>query len=451
MRKFLLFWGDVAFLYLALFLTLLVRYGYGPVYAANLDIHLMPFSLIFAVWALVFYTANLYEIGLAKNRLEFYSAYFYSFIINALIAIVFFYFVPFFKITPRTNFFIFLAWGLVLLTGWRFFFNGLIAKGSSRNNTLILGLSPQSQELYDYLLANPQLGYKALGIIDVEHENAPNALQEIIRQKKVSILILGPAAYKISRIIDILYGFLGLGIRYYDLSDFYERVSGKVPVGAIDQTWFLENLSEGGKRGYEIAKRIWDLVLAVAIGAVILPFYPLIMLAIRLDSPGPAFIRQKRIGKAGKIFILVKFRNMIANSPDGSAEGLTGPVWASEDDSRVTRVGKFLRRSRIDELPQIWNVLRGEMSFIGPRPERPEFHGKLKEQIPFYDERYLVKPGLTGWAQVKYRLDFRAGLTIQDTLEKLQYDLFYIKNRSLLLDLGIILKTASIILKKIFH
>lgn len=451
MRKFLLFWGDVAFLYLALFLTLFIRYGYGPVYAANLDIHLMPFSLIFAVWALVFYTANLYEIGLAKNRLEFYSAYFYSFIINALIAIAFFYFVPFFKITPRTNFFIFMAWGLALLTGWRFFFNGLIARGSYKDNTLILGLNPQSQELYDYLLANPQLGYNALGIIDLGHENAAGALQEIIKQKQVRILILGPAAYQLPRIIDILYGFLGLGMNYYDLTDFYEKISGKVPVGVIDQTWFLENLSEGGKRGYEITKRIWDLVLTVAIGTVILPFYPLIILAIRLDSQGPIFFRQKRIGKAGKIFILVKFRNMIADSPDGSAEGLTGPVWAVENDRRVTRVGKFLRRSRIDELPQIWNVLRGEMSFIGPRPERPEFHAKLKEQIPFYDERYLVRPGLTGWAQIKYQLDFRAGLTIQDTLEKLQYDLFYIKNRSLLLDLGIVLKTISIILKKIFR
>lgn len=445
MRKFLLFWGDIAFLYLALFLTLFIRYGYGPVYAANLDIHLMPFSLIFAVWALVFYTANLYDIGLAKNRLEFYSAYFYSFITNALIAIAFFYFVPFFKITPRTNFFIFMAWGLALLTGWRFFFNRLIAKGSSRNNTLILGLSPQSQELYDYLLANPQLGYKALGIIDVEHENAPNALQEIIRQKKVSILILGPAAYKISRIIDILYGFLGLGMRYYDLSDFYERVSGKVPVGAIDQTWFLENLSEGGKRAYELAKRSFDIVLALLLAIITLPLQLIITLLIKWDSPGPVIYRQQRVGRAGRVFTLYKYRNMVAD-----AESKTGPVWAAENDARATRVGRVLRRSRLDELPQLWNILKGEMSFIGPRPERPEFHTKLKEEISFYEERYLIRPGLTGWAQIKYKLDFRGGMTTRDTLEKLQYDLFYIKNRSLFLDLGIILKTINIILKKVF-
>ena len=134
---------------------------------------------------------------------------------------------------------------------------------------------------------------------------------------------------------------------------------------------------------------------------------------------------------------------MVSNSPDGSAEGNTGPIWASANDPRITRVGRFIRKSRIDEFPQLWNVIRGDMSFVGPRPERPEFHNQLKNEIPFYEERYLIKPGLTGWAQIKYKIDFQGGMTVQDTFEKLQYDLYYIKNRSIPLDIAIILKTIG--------
>ncbi|MBI2063912.1 MAG: sugar transferase, partial [Candidatus Yanofskybacteria bacterium] len=162
-----------------------------------------------------------------------------------------------------------------------------------------------------------------------------------------------------------------------------------------------------------MGKRTSDIVGAIIIGAISLPLYPFIILAIRLDSKGPIFYRQKRVGRADKIITLVKFRTMLHDAEK------TGPVWASENDARTTRVGRFIRKTRIDELPQVWNVFRGEMSFVGPRPERPEFHDKLQKEIPFYEERYLAKPGLTGWAQVKHKLDFRGGMTIADTYEKL--------------------------------
>lgn len=449
MKRFLLFLGDIATLYLALFLTLLIRYGKD--FDNKLDVHILPFSFIFIIWVLVFYITNLYELGFSKNNLEFFSTFLYSVAANSAVSIAFFYLIPFFGITPKTNFLIFVILIIVLGSLWRYGFNKLIAQSGYKNNTLIIGANPQSQDLYDFLLTNPQLGYGALGIIDVEDGRVLGILENLIKQKNVSTLILSSSVYKIPQIIDVFYRLLGFKINFYNLSDFYERVTGKIPLGAIDQSWFLENLSEGNRRGYEIIKMVGDLVLSIVGLIISLPFYPFIILAIKLDSKGPVFIKQLRVGKAGKLFSLVKFRTMIANAPDGSAEGTSGPVWASENDKRTTGVGKFIRRMRIDEWPQFWNTLKGEMSFVGPRSERPEFHDKLQKEIPFYEERYLVKPGLTGWAQIKHGLDFRGGLTIKDTAEKLQHDLYYIKNRSLLFDLGIILKTINILLKKTFR
>ncbi len=442
MRKFLLLLGDIATLYLALFLTLLVRYGKD--FDNKLDAHVLPFSFIFIIWILVFYITNLYELGFSKNNLEFFSTFLYSVAANSAISIAFFYLIPFFGITPKTNLLIFVALIIALGSSWRYGFNKLIAKSGYKNNTLIIGVSPQSQDLYDFLLANPQLGYGALGIIDVEDSAVPKILGSLIKQKNVSTLVLDPSAYRTPQIIDVFYGLLGFKINFYNLPDFYEHVTGKIPLGAIDQSWFLENLSEGSKRGYEAGKRIFDLVFSFAFGTVSLFLYPFIILAIKLNSAGPIFIRQKRVGKFGRSFTMIKFRTMVANAPDGSAERETGAVWALEKDPRITRVGRFLRKTRLDELPQLWNVLRGEMSFVGPRAERPEFHNELKEKIPFYEERYLIKPGLSGWAQIKYRY----GASVLDAAEKLQYDLYYIKNRSLLLDIGIVLKTITIVLRK---
>ena len=190
---------------------------------------------------------------------------------------------------------------------------------------------------------------------------------------------------------------------------------------------------------YETAKRFMDAVFAAILGTISLVFYPFLILAVKLNSRGPVFYKQKRIGQIGKTFEMLKFRTMRQD-----AEQLTGAVWAADNDPRATRVGGFLRKTRLDELPQLWNIIKGEMSFVGPRAERPEFHEILKKEIPFYEERYLIKPGLSGWAQI----NFRYGSSVKDAAEKLQYDLYYIKNRSLFLDLGIALKTARIALQQ---
>lgn len=230
-----------------------------------------------------------------------------------------------------------------------------------------------------------------------------------------------------------------LGLRVSTMPDLYERLTDRVPVEHVGSNWFvvLPLAHSGQNLSYRLVKRGMDILIALLGLAVFAPFLPLLALLIKLDSPGPVFYRQKRVGRGGRLFNLIKLRSMYTDAEaDGQAR------WAERYDTRVTRVGRFLRRTRLDEFPQLVNVLRGEMSLVGPRPERPEFVAELQTQIPFYRTRLTVKPGLTGWAQVNY--DY--GRSVSDALEKLRYDLYYIKHQSIQLDLVIMLKTVSIIL-----
>src|SRR3990172_9286401 len=227
------------------------------------------------------------------------------------------------------------------------------------------------------------------------------------------------------------------GIEVVDAPTMYEQVTGKLLIENITPSWFI--FSDGFRTSFtrRIVKRIFDVLLAVCWLVLSLPIALLVALTIRLESKGPVFFRQVRIGEKEKKFMLYKFRTIRED-----AESATGAVWAQKDDPRVTRLGKYLRKFRLDEIPQLYNVLVGDMSFIGPRPERPEFVEKLKEAIPYYSERHCVKPGITGWAQIKYPY----GASVEDSTEKLRYDLYYIKNTSMPLDLLILLETSKVIL-----
>jgi exopolysaccharide biosynthesis polyprenyl glycosylphosphotransferase len=228
------------------------------------------------------------------------------------------------------------------------------------------------------------------------------------------------------------------GVAFDHLASVYEEYTGKIAVENLRPSWLI--FSEGFRRGRGLAvlKRLIDIVTA-SIGLVIgAPIMLLLAVAVKLTSPGPALYHQRRVGLQGREFTVHKFRTMRQD-----AEALTGPVWASkEGDSRVTPIGRWLRRARLDELPQLWNVLKGEMSFVGPRPERPEFVSDLTHQIPFYRQRHVVRPGLTGWAQVRYTY----GASTEDALQKLQYDLYYIKNLSLSLDFLIVVDTIKTVI-----
>jgi sugar transferase (PEP-CTERM system associated) len=227
------------------------------------------------------------------------------------------------------------------------------------------------------------------------------------------------------------------GVKIEEATSWLEKISGRIEVENLYPSWLV--FSQGFKRSATFIAVRRAVSLGVSLIGLILaaPLFPFIMLAIRLDSRGPIFYSQTRVGKAGKVFKVVKFRTMRQD-----AEASSGPKWAGDNDPRITRVGKFLRSSRLDEIPQLWCVLRGDMAFVGPRPERPEFVDWLSKEIPFYGVRHMVRPGLTGWAQVKYKY----GSTVEDAREKLQYDLYYIKNVSIGLDLVIMFLTVKTVL-----
>lgn len=434
MKKFSIFLSDILILYASLILTLLIRYPDN--FQEQYQLHLFPFSLIFVSWLLVFYIANLYEPKLLRNNVHFYSALFQTIIIAATVSVLFFYLIPLYGITPRTNLLIF----LVIFTGLEFASRSLlnnIFQKSFKKSVLIIGTNNQSLELDLFIKENPQFGYEIKSVMDISSDKIKD-IHTIIQEEKIDTIVLSPEAYQVPEIINIFYKSIEQKIGFMNLASFYERVTGMVPLGSINQIWFLENLNEGNKKAYEMIKRGNDLLFAVVIGLISLLFYPFIILLIKTTSEGPIFYKQKRVGRAGKAFEIIKFRTMKKD-----AEKDTGAVWASNNDPRITRVGKFMRKTRIDELPQLWNILKGQMAFIGPRAERPEFNESLKD-IPFYEERYLIKPGLSGWAQI----NFHYGSSIEDAAEKLKYDLYYIKNRSLVLDLGIALKTIRIMFQR---
>jgi len=445
MKKITLLFGDVLILYLSLWLTLLIRYGGGFDFH-RWQQHFWSFSIIYFFWLIIFYITGLYELTLARNNIDFYSLLFKVIGINASLAVAFFYFIPYFGITPKTNLFLSLAIFVVLFSLWRQGYNRLLKAEILINNVLIIGKSSKNKEtrqIIKLVKSNPQLGYRVIKTIQPSEIKTAFDLLEMATQENIRTIITAIDPHHDSKLVQSLYQCLPLKIHFSDLPSFYEKILGKVPISSIGEIWFLENLTESQKNFYEAAKRILDMFGALVLGLISLPFYPFAILIIKINSPGPIFIKQRRIGHDGQIFTLYKFRTMYATAKDGSSEPDGKPIYAQVDDPRVTRMGNILRKTRLDEFPQLWNVLVGQMSFIGPRPERIEFVQQCEKETPYYQIRHIVKPGLTGWAQV----NFRYGASVDDSIEKLQYELYYIKHRSFILDLSILLKTIEIVFK----
>ena len=446
LKKFFLLAGDILILYGALYLTLVIRYRALPS-RVLWQSHFWPFTAILALWVIIFYIANLYDLKLATNNARFWQIISKSYLIALLFAFAFFYLTPGISIAPKTNLLIFIGVFALLFASWRQFYNWSLAAYLPKNSIAVVGGNEQVKELIRELNEKKHLGFRVCFIIDEQGESSDylgvpfwrdySKLTELVEQNKVSTIVLSSDPHQSLELRNALFDCLPLSVNFISLPLFYETITGRVPVSVINQMWFLENLSEGGKTVFDAIKRIADFILALLILIISLPFWPLIALAIKLQSSGPVFFVQTRLGKNGKAFSLIKFRSMTVAGNDYT------PTAAG--DKRITGLGSFLRKTRIDEIPQVWNVIKGEMSFIGPRPERPELVLNLEKNIPFYRERMLVKPGLTGWDQVsgEYHSPSEA-----DTIKKLQYDLFYIKNRSLYLDLSIILKTIYTVLTR---
>jgi lipopolysaccharide/colanic/teichoic acid biosynthesis glycosyltransferase len=262
-------------------------------------------------------------------------------------------------------------------------------------------------------------------------------LQDLVRRLGVNLIVVAFEERRGSLPTEELLRCRLEGVRVEESESFFERLTGKIPAEAMRPSYLIFNPGFETDPLAAMAKRLGDFFLAFAALAVLWPVMLAVAIAVRLDSRGPVFFRQERTGLGGLPFTVFKFRSMRSD-----AEKLSGPVWASEDDPRVTRVGRLIRRTRLDELPQLFNILAGSMSLVGPRPERPHFVAELARKLPYYHQRHIVRPGLTGWAQINYPY----GNTVEDALQKLQYDLFYIKYQSILFDLSIIFHTVKTVL-----
>jgi len=435
-KQIILLVGDIIVLYLTLYLTLLTRYLEQPT-TNDWQIHFGPFTWIFVFWLIIFYISDLYNLNLAVNNARFFKLTIRSEIIAGALSAVFFYINPSINIAPKTNLIIYLVIFFILFILWRRFFNYLLHAQLPKNNILVIGANNQVSEILKLSQEKPHLGYFITDIIDTRDESEIGNLKEKIKNKKIDTIVLASSPHESLDLRSELFSCLPLNIRIINLPNFYEEITGKVPIEAINQMWFLENLSQGKKTGFDLFKRIYDFILALAIFITTLPFWLIIAIIIKLESKGPVFYLSVRTGRNNRIFKLIKFRTMREDNNDRSL--------TRANDPRITKFGSIIRKTRIDEIPQVINVLKGQVSFVGPRPERPELIKELEKVVPFYNERLLVKPGLTGWDQVSGEYH---SPSVEDTIKKIQYDLFYIKNRSIYLDLSIILKTIATVLSR---
>jgi exopolysaccharide biosynthesis polyprenyl glycosylphosphotransferase len=448
-RKMLLLLIDIVILYGALYLTLIIRSFSLPEQSYVL-IHLKPFSILFIFWLFVFNLSGLYNFNYAVNNRKLYYLTLRSFLICGLFSAVFFYIIPNILIEPKTNLVLFIIVYAILFFLWRNIFNWILKDYIPKEQIAIIGYNSQVEQMIKEFDKIANLGFeiKFLYIIKDNNNELKKQFPEIDIYYIDSDLIDLAKKYKITNIVlvidpssseklsSILIKCLPLKINFLSLHHFYENVTGKVPIEIINKSWFLENLTEGNKKVYDLFKRIFDIILSLIILIVSIPFWIIAGIIIKLESKGKIFYTQNRIGKNDKNFVIYKFRTMLNGYNSTPTE---------KNDIRITHFGSFLRKIRFDETPQIINVLKGEMSFIGPRPERPELVKVLETQIPYYNERMLIKPGITGWDQTSNEYH---SPSYEDTLKKLQYDLYYIKKRSVLLDFNILLKTISTILSR---
>jgi sugar transferase (PEP-CTERM system associated) len=340
---------------------------------------------------------------------------------------------------------------VALVAGWRIAFEWLAVRVGPSERLLIVGTSEASVALARELFSRRQeLGVELVGFVDSDPSRVGTSLinpgvvgtvqdiPAIVRSRRVErvVVSLADARGKLP-VDDLLQMKLNDGVKFDHLASVYEEYTGKIAIENLRPSWLIFSPGFRKSRVLAGAKRAMD-VAGAAVGlSLTLPLLVIVAIAIKVTSRGPVLYNQQRVGKDGRLFTIHKFRSMRVD-----AEAVTGAVWATKDDPRVTAVGRVLRRTRIDELPQLWNVLVGDMSVVGPRPERPEFVAELTKQIPFYGQRHAVRPGVTGWAQVRHAY----GSSVDDALQKLQYELFYIKRLSIAFDLFIALETLKTVL-----
>ncbi len=436
----LVFAGDIAVFVFSLWVTLLLRYQAVP--SGELFVlHLELFWVLFALWLLVFYMAGLYgkRVLLAQYRLT--GALLNTQLLNITLAALFFFLAPGLGIAPKTNLIIYLIVSLLSILVWRLWLLPRIAHPSTRERAAILGSGADAQELCHEVNRNPRYGMEFVFTIPIGEavQHGPALLERLTRER-ISTIVVDTSDKRIEPLLHEVYklAFLERRYQFADLYRVYEDVFDRVPLSLLRYEWFLKSVSRPTNGFYSFFKRFVDIVGALLMGLITLVLLPFVYAAMRLEGPGPVFIAQERIGQYGSRIQSYKFRSMRVNKAASSE-------WTTEEkqDNPVTRVGAFLRRTSLDEFPQFLNVLRGELSLVGPRNDIAGLGERLAESLPYYMARYIVKPGITGWAQINQRYEPGniSPQSIEETKVRLAYDFYYIRHRSMALDITVALKT----------
>ncbi len=407
------------------------------------------FILLTGLWLIVATITNLYDLGIAMDPMTSLHSLVWAMGLSLLIY-VFIYFASPRGALPRLFMLYFTVLAFASLTAWRLTYSLVFHRGVFQRRTLVVGAGWAGIAIAEAIRENLNAGYELVGFTDDDPAKQGRAIhglpvlgsrddmRTLIDSRGISDVILAITGEMHTDLIHTLMTFQEQGVRIIPMAQLYEDLTGRIAVEHLGSHWHIMLPLDHPGTGniYPGLKRAFD-VLAALVGLMVLAvMLPFIAVALYLDSPGPLFYTQERIGKGGKPFRILKFRSMV---PDAEKNGA---AWAEEDDPRVTRTGRFLRRASLDELPQLLNVLRGEMSIVGPRPERPIFANRLAEEIPFYRLRHAVKPGMAGWALIHYGYSS----SVEDALVKLQYDLYYIKHQSIFLDVVILLRTFGRVL-----
>ena len=446
-RKIAFFFLESIFIGGMVILGAYLRFLGEPASFYHYEFLVLKALLIVACVQLSLYYFDLYDLKAFRSNIELGIRLLQSLGVSSILLAFLYYLLPP-LIIGRGIFFISLGFMGVVIVSWRIIYNHILKTRQLDQRIMIIGSGPLAKNIAKEIVERMDTGFKVIGFITDNPET--------VGEKLVNPSIIGDQSQildiatkeRVDRIIVAIEERRGKfpdaqlleckmrGIAIEEGIEFYEHLTGRLQVESLRPSFLI---FYGGFKKSKLTmwvKRVSGLSLSL-IGLILLsPFILVISILIKIDSHGPVFYRQERVGERGKIFKLLKFRSMVENAE------ANGPVWAEQDDRRITRVGRWLRRWRLDEIPQMFNVLKGDMSFVGPRPERSFFVERLRKEIPFYDQRFSVKPGVTGWAQIKYRY----GASKEDASEKLKYDLYYIKNLSPLYDLLIIFETIKVVL-----
>lgn len=408
----------LAWCYIGLFLTMFVWYPTG-LSSSQWQAHIFHFTIIYLMWLVVFFSYRLFDWDALRVTRTFFGRIIGALVLCLVIAALYFYFQPALLITPRRFLLIHLLISGIGIIVWYILMRRAASRTRQRD-VYVHSSHPDLEEVRALIHTHQLLGLNFVGPISIQENMGRFSLGSLVILPSRSELGLEDAK--------AIFALRNLGVRFIEFHDLYENLTRTIHLSALSDLWFIHSIDYGAHRLFDALKRIIDIAFGLVGTVMFVATFPIIALLIKLTSRGSVIFSQPRVGQNGQIFTLYKYRTMSAGGANNT--------WTAPGDARITSLGRFLRALRLDEFPQSLNILRGDMSIVGPRPEQVNIVRELETQIPYYGERHIVKPGLTGWAQ----LHVYAG-SLEETKQKLQYDLYYIKHRSLLFDLEIILKT----------